>query len=990
MVLNLSDGLLRIRVCEADILRVQYTRESSFSPKTSLSISNDWGTTEFCVNEEAGSVVVTTTRMKAKVDMNSGLIRFTDLEDSVVLSEDSKSVRPTVVEGVATNAIETVFDSPVNEALYGLGQYQDGIMNRKGTHRHLINVNTDTVIPVLVSNRGYGIFWDNYSTSDFYGGEASNTKYRYVSEAGQMVDYYYFYGPSFDQVIAGYRTATGAAPMFPKWAYGLFQSKDKYQSQSELINIKNGYRDNHIPLDCVVQDWAYWDPYTWGSHLMDESRYPDPAGLVAQMHAANVHTMISIWPLYQYTASPRRPDDQDNYKALDAIGALFPSGGSHHFYDTLDAEARRLVYQQIYDRLVGNYGWDSIWADNTEPQPYPDSINMRAVDTALGKGALFINAYPLGHSKALYEGWRSVGPNDKRVYVLTRSGFAGQQRYATTCWSGDIDCDFPTYARQIAGGLSFAAAGMPYWTTDIGGYWGHSVNWSTPENNELFTRWFQYGAFCPIFRIHGGGSRELYGSQWSAATKSNLLKIDNLRYRLMPYIYSLAWKVTNDGYTMMRPLVFDYPNDSNVFDIKDQFLFGPAFLVNPITVAGANQRSVYFPAGTWYNFWTGGKVGGGNRASVSAPLSEIPLFVKAGSIVPMGPNIEYATESIDPLEIRVYRGADGTFVLYEDAGDTYDYESGHYSLIPFAWNESAGQLTIGGRSGSYSGMPLQRTLNIVWVGPGRGNGVGVESAPHQQVSYDGSEVVVLAPTDSTGTTIVVRMRGVVGDESVSLQVGGDTVQTWTLTTVMSDYAATTNQEGEIRVAFTNDSGDRDVQIDYISVNGEIRQAEDQDDNTGAWGNDQCGGGTYTEWLHCNGSIGFGPVSAPTGTTIVVRMRGVVGDENVSLQVGGVTVQSWTISTAMSDYSVTTDRAGEIRVAFTNDSGDRDVQVDYISVNGEIRQAEDQSDNTGAWGDGQCGGGSYTEWLHCNGSIGFGMVDPLMSWPESGATWLGAP
>jgi hypothetical protein len=294
---------------------------------------------------------------------------------------------------------------------------------------------------------------------------------------------------------------------------------------------------------------------------------------------------------------------------------------------------------------------------------------------------------------------------------------------------------------------------MPYWTTDIGGYWGHSVDWSTSANNELFTRWFQYGAFCPIFRIHGGGSRELYGNQWSATTKANLLTIDNLRYRLMPYIYSLAWKVTHEGYSIMRPLVFDYRNDSNVFNIKDQFLFGPAFLVNPVTSAGATSRSVYLPSGTWYNFWTGSTQNGGSRISASAPLSEIPLFIKAGSIVPMGPNIQYATQSIDPLEIRVYKGQNGSFTLYEDQGDTYNYESGQYSQIPFIWNESTQQLTIGARTGSYSGMPVNRTFNIVWVTSNHGNGVNV-SVADQAVDYDGTQVVVNSssiPTTPTPT-----------------------------------------------------------------------------------------------------------------------------------------------------------------------------------------------------------------------------------------------
>jgi alpha-D-xyloside xylohydrolase len=743
---SVNGGQLRLQVCAEDIVRVAYTTAATLPKKTSLSISNSWSPPPtFCVVEATGTATITTARMKAKVNEMTGVVTFTDTQDNVILAEDSKSLAATTVEGVNTFKVQTTFNSPASEALFGLGQHQDSVMNLKGAKEHIENANTEINLPLLVSNRGYGVFWDNYSRSDFDGTNTNNTKYQYVSEAGDLVDYYFFYGPTIDRVIALYRTATGAAPMFPKWAYGLFQSKDHYTSTADLVAVKDGYRNNNIPVDVVVQDWQYWAPYVWGSHFMDPARYPDPAALVTQMHNANVHLMISIWPLYETTTTPMKTGELDNFNALNAIGALYPTqtaNGVYHFYDTFNAAARTLIYQQIYDRLLGNYGWDAIWADNTEPQGYPEGVNVHAADTALGKGALYLNAYPLEHNRALYEGWRSVGPNQKRVYVLTRSAFSGQQRYAAGCWSGDINCDFPTFAKQIPGGLNFALAGMPYWTTDIGGYFGGGTDWSSSANNEMFTRWFQFGAFCPTFRIHGQGARELYNNVWSAATKANLLKIDNVRYRLMPYIYSLGWKVTNEGYTIMRHLVFDYQNDTNVFGIKDQFMFGPAFLVNPVTTAGATSRSVYLPAGTWYDFWTGSTVNGGASMMVSAPLNTIPLFVKAGSIVPMGPNIQYATESIDPLEIRIYKGQDGSFTLYEDEGDTYNYEAGKYSLVPFTWSESTHQLTIGARTGSYTGMPMSRTFNIVWVGANHGNDVGVTATPDQVVKYDGSQVVV--------------------------------------------------------------------------------------------------------------------------------------------------------------------------------------------------------------------------------------------------------
>ncbi len=744
VIFTLSKGVMRVEVCQDDIIRIQYAPATTLPAKTSLVVNKAWGKPRFKVKEGAGIVTITTSRIKVKVTQSTGAITFTDLKDTVILAEDpeqSKSVTPAVVSGVNTHRIEDLFQSPTDEALYGLGQHQNNILNLKGTRQRLLNTNTEINIPVLVSSKGYGILWDNASASEFSGDVRDNTEYRYVSQCGDLVDYYFFYGPRLDRVVALYRAATGEAPLFPKWAYGLFQSKDKYASQAELLAVKNGYRDHNIPLDCIVQDWDYWSPYAWGSHLMDPARYPDPAGLLRDLHAANVHGMISIWPVYQSVAHPAKGGEDQNFNQINSLGAFYPSGGTHHFYDTFNGKARTLVFQQINDDLLGKYGWDGIWADNTEPQPYPDAFDIRTADTALGKGVLNINAYPLEHSRALYEGWRSNGPSGKRVYVLTRSAFAGQQRYSTTCWSGDIQSDFPTLQRQIPAGLNFAAAGMPYWTTDIGGYWGHTKNWKTDENNELFTRWFEYGAFCPIFRVHGGGTRELYSDSWSATTKATLLKFDNLRYRLMPYLYSLGWKVTHDGYTLMRPLIFDYQTDPNVFSIKDQYLFGPALLVNPVAAAGLTSRPVYFPAGTWFNFWTGATTSGSKTETVDAPLNQIPIYVKAGSIVPMGPFIQYANQSADPLEIRVYRGASGTFTLYEDEGDSYRYETGKYAEISFRWNDTAQQLTIAARHGSFPGMLAHRMFHIVRVDATHGGGVEIGRSD-QTVRYAGTQVVV--------------------------------------------------------------------------------------------------------------------------------------------------------------------------------------------------------------------------------------------------------
>jgi alpha-D-xyloside xylohydrolase len=758
----LNSGLLRLQVCTADIIRVEYTSASSLPMKTSLSVNATWGTPSFCVAESDGTVTITTVRMMAHVSIATGLVTFTDLAGNAVLSEASKNLTPATVEGVSTNTVQTAWNSPANEALFGLGQRQDGVINRKGQAFQMLQANGWIYIPIVVSNNGYGILWDNPSTTQFTGNASDNTQYSFSSETGDLVDYYYLYGPTIDHVISLYRATTGAAPMFPKWSYGLFQSKDHYLSASDLLTVDQGYRSNNIPLDVIVQDWQYWAPYVWGSQLMDPSRYPDPAATVTQLHADNIHTMISIWPQYQ-TRTPPTPmatseqgvdggalGELDPYNSLKAINALYPdtSGGLYNYYDTFNSTARAISYQYDYDRLIGNLGWDAIWSDCDEPAGYPDGVNVHAATIALapGKGAFYINAYPLEHTRGIYEGWRSIGPSMKRAYILSRSAFAGQQRYAAGNWSGDIDATFQVLATEIPGGLSFAISGMPYWTTDIGGYFD-----SPPASEELFTRWLQFGAFCPTFRIHGQQSKELYGPQgcsgnscWSTQGKANMLAVDQLRYRLMPYIYSLAWQVTSAGYTIMRPLVFDFQNDPRVYTITDQYMFGPAFLVNPVTIAGATSRSVYLPVGTWYDFWAGSTLTGGGTMTVNAPLTQMPLYVRAGSIVPMGPMIQYATQSIDPEEIRVYEGKDASFTLYEDEGDTYNYEMGQYSTIQFTWSDSAKQLTIGSRNGSYAGMPASRTFNIVWVGTNHGAGLGVTATPDKVVNYNGSATVVMA------------------------------------------------------------------------------------------------------------------------------------------------------------------------------------------------------------------------------------------------------
>ena len=606
-------------------------------------------------------------------------------------------------------------------------------------------------IPFLLSSNGYGLLWDNYSASYFYGSDDSGNSYRYVSESGKMVDYYFFYGPDFDKIIALYRETTGAAPMFPKWSFGLFQSQDRYKSQAEVLSVKDKYRNSKIPVDCIVQDWFYWEPDVIGSHIMWPERYPDPKHLVDELHKANLHAMISIWPVFA-KGTP-------NYTEMEKEGNLtsikWDNVMTHTFdnyYDAHSEKARKMYWQQARDKLIKPYGWDAWWVDQCEPDNGALLDLRRQADFATGKGIDYFNTYSLMHTDGLYSNWRKDIPG-KRAFFLVRQAFAGQQRNAATLWSSDITCTWRAYKSQVPQGINACASGIPYWTSDIGGYhfnWA-PPDWSTPQNRELFTRWFQFGTFSPIFRIHGKGERALFSDNWDLKTKETLLNYDNLRYRLLPYIYSLSWKVTNEGYTIMRSLAFDFRYDLNVMSIPDQYMFGPAFLVNPVTFPmygnGKHEnstRKVYLPAQTtWYDFWTGKSISGGQTIDAPAPVETIPLYVKAGSIIPLGPLLQYATEKpADPLEIRIYRGADGTFTLYEDENDNYNYETGQYSLVSFSWNDKKRTLSVSERKGSFPGMPANRVLKIIIAGENHGTGGMITEDADKSVIYKGKAIKI--------------------------------------------------------------------------------------------------------------------------------------------------------------------------------------------------------------------------------------------------------
>jgi alpha-D-xyloside xylohydrolase len=573
------------------------------------------------------------------------------------------------------------------------------------------------------------------------------------SEVGDGVDYYFVYGPSLDRVIAGYRDLTGRAPMMPKWALGLWQCRQRYKTQQESLDVVRGYRDRKIPLDNIVQDWFYWNADAWGSHQFDPQRFPDPDQWIRDIHNSNAHLMISVWGKF-YPGT-------DNFAAMNSAGYLYQPnlrenlkdwlGYPYTFYDAFNPGARKLFWSQINERLFRK-GVDAWWMDASEPDLMPtptlEGQFTHMSPTAVGTGSRMLNAWSLVNSQGIYQGQRAAAP-DQRVFILTRSGFAGQQRYAAATWSGDITSTWTALRKQIPAGLGFSLSGMPWWTTDSGGFAvpaRFSKKNPSPEDvdewRELNTRWFQFATFSPLFRVHGEyPNREPweFGGETSSAYQT-MLRFDRLRYRLLPYTYSLAADVTRDNETIMRPLVMDFPTDAAARDITDQYLFGPSILVSPITSYKSRARKIYLPAGNWYDFWTGNSITGGNTINAPAPFDQIPLHLRAGSILPIGPELQYTAEkSADPITLFVYTGADAHFTLYEDDGVTYACERGRFSTIPMTWSESSRTLTIGARHGSFTGMLSHRTFRIITISKDKPVPFSFDPPADQVITYDGRE-----------------------------------------------------------------------------------------------------------------------------------------------------------------------------------------------------------------------------------------------------------
>jgi len=823
----LQPGTMKIQVCADKIFRVIGSPNATNPPVENFVVVQRWRRVPFTVTQTADAVVIATKELQARVAPDSGAITFLDARGDVLLAEPpdgGKSFTPVNAGNEPAFQVQQTFLSPPDEFLYGLGQYQEGLWNWRGLPRELRQHNTTSVLPMLVSSKGYGLLWDNASLTDFnpltnevalievetpevstnaktpgistwrgtftsgaagecvFFAQASDNRGEFSitvddreiagiknywtplslcgtvalsanqtctvtvrggktvklfagprgdtttfrSQFARAIDYTFFYGPELDDVIHGYRFATGAAPMWPEWAFGFWQCRERYSSQTQLLAAAAEFRRRGLPLDLIVQDWKYWGPHGWGSYEWDLTKYPDPAEMIRQLHAENVKFMISVW------SNPRgttRAELETNHMLIG------------NWIDVFNPAGREIRWRHLNEAFF-KIGTDAWWGDATEPGD--DGNALAGKQTFMGAGDFYRNAYPLFASQSIYEGQRAADPN-KRVCILTRSAFPGLQRYASAIWSGDVSGNWETLKRQIPAGLNFCLAGIPYWTTDCGGFWHPTNQYTSPDYNELLARWFEWSAFCPILRIHGGATEtEMWN--WLPGTQKILRAYDELRHRLLPYHYSVAWRVTSDGYTMMRALALDFRADKAALAVSDEYLFGPAVLVAPVTEPQATNKTVYLPAGTgWVNFWTGEKFDGGQTVNAAAPLEQLPLFVRAGSIVPLGPSVQYIGEKpADPIELSVYQGADGSFTLYEDEGDNYNYERGVHATIPISWDEKSKTLTLGKRSGKFPGMLKQRTFRIVFVSPNHGIGGAVTEKADAEVIYKGRALKISA------------------------------------------------------------------------------------------------------------------------------------------------------------------------------------------------------------------------------------------------------
>ncbi|MBN1129901.1 MAG: DUF5110 domain-containing protein [Chitinispirillaceae bacterium] len=741
-----SDGVLfslpgnakmKLLVCTDKIIRVVYTLQSTIpAPESYIVVKKSWEPASFTVQDGASAVSITTSTVRADVSKTTGAISYY-VGGTLILQETAAKTLTRKTVGTHTAYEGTVsFNSTADEGIYGFGQFQNGQLNQKGLALDLVQLNQSDASPIFLSTRGFGVFWNVYSQV-----KVSSPLTLWCNWAtNDAIDYYFMYGPEFDRIIQSFHTITGPVPMWPKWAYGYWQCKNYYSTQNDLMSAARTFRTKGYPLDNIVQDWQYYPPGGNGCQCFDRTRYPDPVGMVRTLHdSLNCRFTMSVWPSFAATAGA-------NYTFMNSRGYLLNTQDYlGTTYDAFSDSAAFYYWKFINDSLVSK-GVDAFWPDATEPEWHTVWVTAT---TSVGPAVKVENMFPVLHSRTLYEGYRAAHQGKKRVVNLTRSYCAGSQRFGAAYWTGDIETDFVTYTKQIPAGLNVCMTGLPLYCTDIGGFNGAV----TPE---VVARWFQFGAFNPVFRIHGTRNTELWLDA-QASVEANMVKYSRLRYRLFPYVYSLAWKTTSEGYTIMRALPFDFRTDPQVRNMNNEFMFGPALLICPVTgSATATSRQVYLPAGSWYDFWAGTKQDGGTVITAAAPLDKMPIYVRAGSIVPLGPEITYADTAANPIELRVYTGANGGFTIYEDEGDGYDYEKGVHATIPITWDEASANLTIGPTDGSFPGMLTTRTFNVIWVAENRGIGGAVTTPVDKAITYTGGTLILNKITGEIG---VIRSGG---------------------------------------------------------------------------------------------------------------------------------------------------------------------------------------------------------------------------------------
>jgi len=904
---------VKLEVLSDDIIRVTEVPGNEIAPTESLiSVNDKRPQVSWDIIPATESLTLKTKKVSAIIDRKTGQVSFLDGNGKRILNEEPAaaedgSFQPMVFNGARLYRITQKFQTSPDDAWYGLGQHQEGVMNYRGQQVTFFQNNTEVAIPFMISKNNYGILWDNYSLTtagdirplhqlnslklfsskseqgwltasyandknkpqeiitqraessinmEFLGDSkiqlpkefnpatgmvtwegdvASNLNglhqfrftfggslkvwfagklvldrwrkawnpatsivpvnlksgektpiriewtpegdesyislkwqeplspeqsniFGFSSEAGQQKDYYFIYGQNMDSVISGYRNLTGKAPIMPKWAFGFWQSRERYKTENEILSTAKEFRERKIPIDNIVQDWSYWREADWGSQEFDKTRFPSPDSMIDVLHKKyKMQIMISAWPKFYESISTYNEFNKNGWlykrNIADSQRDWIGKGYVSTFYDAFNADARQGFWDLINKKLYSK-GIDAWWMDASEPDILsnvsPERRKLQMEPTALGSSAEFLNAYPLENARGIYEGQRNTNP-DKRVFLLTRSGFAGSQRYAAAIWSGDIGSTWTDMRNQITAGVNFSMSGVPYWTMDIGGFvvpakFENPDTESLEEWRELNTRWYQFGAFVPLFRSHGQFPyREIFNiaPEDHPAYKS-FLYYDKLRYRLLPYIYSLAGASYNDNYTIMRGLAMDFANDTVVLNIGDQYLFGPSLLINPVYEYKARSRSVYLPkCAGWYDLYSGKWYAGAQRITADAPYERMPVFVKAGSIIPFGPALQYTSEKpADPIILNIYTGADASFDLYEDEGTNYNYEKGAFSIISIRYNEATKTVIISDRRGSFNGMLQKRTFKINLIKPGETKILSFDSKPDKQVSYKGKELTI--------------------------------------------------------------------------------------------------------------------------------------------------------------------------------------------------------------------------------------------------------